>query len=49
MEKIVINIQLPPEFPEKYRPAIIRAAEMCTVKRTLATPQEIIVTATSQA
>ena len=49
MEKIIIDIRLPPEFPEKYRKAVIRAAEMCTVKRTLAAPPEIIVTATSQA
>jgi uncharacterized OsmC-like protein len=45
MEKIAIDIQLPPEFPDKYRKAVIRAAEMCTVKRTLAHPPEIHVTA----
>lgn len=45
MEKIRIDIQLPPEFPDKYRKAVIRAAEMCTVKRTLADPPEIIVSA----
>jgi len=45
MEKIRIDIQLPPEFPDKYRKAVIRAAEMCTVKRTLAAPPEIIVSA----
>lgn len=45
MEKIAIDIQLPAEFPAKYRNAVIRAAEMCTVKRTLAAPPEIQVTA----
>ena len=45
MEKIHLDIELPPEFPEKYRTAVIRAAEMCTVKRTLAKPPEIIVRA----
>lgn len=30
---IRIILQLPPEFPEKYRPAIIRAVQLCTVKR----------------
>ena len=44
MEKIAIDIHLPPEFPDKYRKAVIRAAEMCTVKRNLAHPPEIIVT-----
>ena len=46
MEKIMIDIRLPPEFPNKYRKAVIRAAEMCTVKRNLMNPPEITVTAT---
>lgn len=46
MEKIVMEIHLPPEFPDKYRKAVIRAAEMCTVKRTLAHPPEIQVITT---
>lgn len=48
MEKIAIEIHLPPDFPDKYRKAVIRAAEMCTVKRTLTHPPEIIVTATGE-
>ncbi len=44
MEKIAVEIQLPPAFPDKYRKAVIRAAEMCTVKRTLTHPPEILVT-----
>ena len=44
VEKIAIEIHLPPGFPGKYRKAVIRAAQMCTVKRTLAHPPEIIVT-----
>ena len=43
IEKLHMDIHLPPEFPEKYRKAVIRAAEMCTVKRALAQPPEIIV------
>jgi ribosomal protein S12 methylthiotransferase accessory factor len=46
MEKIAIEIHLPPEFPGKYRQAVIRAAQMCTVKRNLAHPPAIHVTAT---
>jgi uncharacterized OsmC-like protein len=45
MEKIAIEIHLPPDFPDKYHKAVIRAAEMCTVKRTLTHPPEIRVTA----
>jgi len=47
-EKITIEIHLPPAFPDKYRKAVIRAAEMCTVKRTLTHPPEILVTTTGE-
>lgn len=40
-ETIRMKIQLPPGFPEKYHSAAVRAAEMCTVKRSLATPPQI--------
>lgn len=43
MEKIRMDIHLPSGFPVKYRKAVVRAAQMCTVKRTLAQPPEIIV------
>ncbi|MGA2112505.1 MAG: OsmC family protein [Anaerolineales bacterium] len=33
-----LDIQLPPSFPEKYKAAVIRAAEHCKVKRTLEQP-----------
>lgn len=33
--KISLEIKLPAGFPEKYRDAVIRAAEQCTVKRHL--------------
>ncbi|WP_319406712.1 OsmC family protein [uncultured Desulfosarcina sp.] len=46
VEKIAMDIRLPTGFPEKYRKAVIRAAAMCTVKRTLAQPPEIEITAT---
>jgi ribosomal protein S12 methylthiotransferase accessory factor len=36
--KISIDIQLPGDFPEKYRQALINAAELCAVKRTIANP-----------
>lgn len=32
IEKIVIEIQLPPDFPEKYKQAVIRAVDSCSVK-----------------
>ena len=48
METIAIDIHLPPGFPPKYRKAVIRAAQMCTVKRNLIHPPEIIVTANGE-
>ena len=35
---IKIDIQLPSDFPEKYRAAVINAAELCKVKKTIANP-----------
>ncbi len=36
--KIGINIQLPPDFPEKYRDAVVNVAQLCAVKRAIADP-----------
>jgi ribosomal protein S12 methylthiotransferase accessory factor len=38
---ISLEIQLAEGVPEKYRPAILRAAEQCAVKKHLAYPPEI--------
>ncbi|WP_319522775.1 OsmC family protein [uncultured Desulfosarcina sp.] len=46
VETIAMQIHLPTGFPEKYRKAVIRSAQMCTVKRSLQYPPEIVVTAT---
>ena len=35
---IALNIQLPPRFPEKYVASVMRAAELCKVKKHLETP-----------
>jgi len=45
IEEIRIRIHLPPKFPEKYKAAIIRTAELCTVKRNIMTPPRFTVTA----
>jgi putative redox protein len=36
--KISLEIRLPGDFPEKYREAVVRAAEQCAVKRALENP-----------
>ncbi|UCF05264.1 MAG: OsmC family protein [bacterium] len=38
--KITIDIELPPDFPEKYREGLIRAVDLCTVKKHLFDPPE---------
>lgn len=40
-----IEIQLPASFPEKYRDAIVRAADQCAVKRQILTPPRFEVVA----
>jgi putative redox protein len=36
--KISIELQLPPEFPEKYKNAVIRAVDQCSVKAHILKP-----------
>ena len=43
--RISITVGLPPEFPEKYRAAIVSAAEQCSVKKHLLDPPEIAISA----
>ncbi len=40
-DSISLDIQLPPDFPEAYRAAVIRAAEQCKVKKHFENPPEI--------
>ena len=38
IEMISLEIQLPPEFPEQYKNALIRSAELCAVKKYIQDP-----------
>jgi ribosomal protein S12 methylthiotransferase accessory factor len=38
VETIGLEIQVPPDFPEKYRDSLIRSAELCAVKKHLENP-----------
>ena len=40
---IKLEIILPADFPEKYKDAVINAAELCLVKKTIANPPEFII------
>ncbi|HQK37737.1 MAG TPA: OsmC family protein [Bacteroidales bacterium] len=41
VDRIDIEIKLPPEFPDKYKEAVVQAAASCAVKKHLAVPPEI--------
>ncbi len=41
VETIRIDIHVPNDFPEKYKNAIVKAADVCTVKRHLERPPRI--------
>jgi len=44
VEQIDIEILVPPAFPEKYYDSLIRAADLCKVKKHLETPPKFNVT-----
>lgn len=44
--KIAMNIELPADFPEKYRDAVINAANLCAVKKHLQDPPVFELTTT---
>lgn len=43
--RMSIRVHLPPGFPEKYRSAILRAVDQCSVKRHILEPPEFEVKA----
>ncbi len=45
IEKIFININLPDKFPEKYKSAVIKSVNSCSVKIHMMYPPEFIVEA----
>ena len=40
ISKIIIEIYLPPDFPEKYKNAVIKTAELCAVKNHILDPPQ---------
>lgn len=44
IEKVDLEIQVPPDFPEKYRPSLIKSAELCAVKKHLENPPRFEIT-----
>jgi putative redox protein len=46
VERIELEIQVPPTFPEKYRDSLIRSAELCAVKKHLENPPKFEISTT---
>jgi ribosomal protein S12 methylthiotransferase accessory factor len=46
IDNIVITIQLPPDFPDKYKGAVIKAVNLCAVKKHMEIPPSFSVTTT---
>jgi putative redox protein len=43
LKDVRISIEVPSDFPEKYRDTLIRVANQCTVKKTLDNPPKFVV------
>jgi putative redox protein len=45
LSRLTIDILLPSGFPERYRNAIVKTAELCTVKKVMMDPPEFVISA----
>lgn len=45
VEKINIMMMLPPEFPKEYKSAIVRSADLCSVKKNIIKPPQFEISA----
>jgi putative redox protein len=43
LAEVAIDVTLPPDFPEKYREALLRSVDQCSVKRAIAAQPRIAV------
>jgi len=45
IETMRIELKLPPAFPDQYKKAVVRAMDLCSVKKHIIHPPEFIITA----
>jgi putative redox protein len=43
VENIELEIQVPADFPEKYRDSLVHSAQLCTVKKHLENPPHFVI------
>ncbi|MBN1308600.1 MAG: OsmC family protein [Chitinispirillaceae bacterium] len=48
IEKITIEINVPADFPPKYKNALVRSAELCSVKKHVMQPPKFSITVNEQ-
>lgn len=46
IKRITTEVQLPPDFPEKHKAALVRAIDACYVKKNILHPPEFVTTLT---
>ncbi len=44
VSQVDLEIQVPPDFPEKYRPSLVKSAELCAVKKHFEQPPTFEIT-----
>jgi len=44
VNQVDLEIQVPPTFPEKYRPSLVKSAELCAVKKHFEQPPAFEIT-----
>lgn len=47
VERLHIDLKVPPGFPERYKKAVIRVMDLCSVKKHILKPPEFLLTASS--
>ena len=49
VQRVHLDLKVPPGFPEKYKKAVIRVMDRCSVKRHIMNPPEFLLTASGPA
>jgi putative redox protein len=45
IEKVHIDLKVPPGFPDRYKKAVARVMDLCSVKKHIVHPPEFVITA----
>ena len=45
IKKLHIDLKVPPGFPDRYKKAVVRVMDLCSVKKHIMNPPEFVITA----